>query len=77
MNKIAIFMLSFVAMLLLSSNAKASLTKEQSQDIADFATSFIEKGNERRDDKGYPLLVYALSSNWNTCIEIRSKGYNE
>ncbi len=77
MKKIAILMLSFVVIFMMASNAKASLTKEQSQDVADFATSFIEKGNERRDDKGYPLLVYALSSNWNTCIEIRSKGYNE
>ena len=77
MKKIAILMLSFGAILMMASNAKASLTKEQSQDVADFATSFIEKGNERRDDKGHPLLVYALSSNWNTCIEIRASGYNE
>ena len=77
MKKIAILMLSFGAIFMIASNAKASLTKEQSQDVADFATSFIEKGNERRDNNGYPLLVYALSSNWNTCIEIRSKGYNE
>lgn len=62
---------------MLASNAKASLTKEQSEDVANFATTFIEKGNERRDENGYPLLVYALSSNGQTCIEIRSKGYNE
>ena len=77
MNKIAILMLSIGAVFIMSSTAKASLTKEQSQDVADFATTFIEKGNERRDEKGYPLLVYALSNNWNTCVEIRSKGYNE
>jgi len=56
--------------------AYASLTKEQSDDVAEFATTFISEGNARRDDNGYPLLVYALSNNWNTCVEIRSKGYN-
>ena len=70
-------MLSFGAILMMTSTAKASLTKEQSEDVANFATTFIEKGNERRDEDGYPLLVYALSSNGKTCIEIRSKGYNE
>ena len=77
MKKIAILTLSFVVILMITSNAKASLTKEQSEDVANFATTFIEKGNERRDENGYPLLVYALSNNWKTCIEIRSKGYNE
>ena len=60
----------------LSSNVFASLTKEQASDVAYFATSFIEKGNERRDENGYPLLVYALSNNWKTCVEIRRSGYN-
>lgn len=59
----------------LPSNVFASLTKEQTEDVAAFATNFIEKGNERRDENGYPLLVYALSNNWNTCIEIRRSGY--
>ena len=58
------------------SNVFASLTKEQAEEVALFATTFIEKGNERRDENGYPLLVYALSNNWNTCIEIRRSGYN-
>ncbi len=54
----------------------ASLTKEQSDDIAEFAVNFISQGNERRDERGYPLLVYALSNSWQKCIEIRRSGYN-
>ena len=54
----------------------ASLTKEQSDDIAEYAVNFISSGNERRDEKGYPLLVYALSNSWQKCIEIRRSGYN-
>lgn len=53
----------------------ADLTKEQSEGIATFATSFIEKGNERRDEQGYPLLVYALSNDLSTSIKIRRSGY--
>lgn len=64
-----------VFLLLISSNAFASLTKEQSEDVALFATTFIEKGNERRDENGYPLLVYALSNNWKVSAEIRRSGY--
>lgn len=64
-----------LTMLLIPTNVFASLTKEQSEDVALFATTFIEKGNARRDDKGYPLLVYALSNNWKTCVEIRRSGY--
>lgn len=56
-------------------NVEASLTKEQAEDVALFATTFIEKGNQRRDENGYPLLVYALSGNWKTSIEIRRSGY--
>lgn len=61
---------------LLTTSVFANLTKEQSEDVAAFATTFIERGNQRRDENGYPLLVYALSNNWNTCIEIRRSGYN-
>ena len=66
-----------VMIFILPTSVFASLTKEQAKGVAEFATTFIEKGNERRDDKGYPLLVYALSNNWNTCIEIRRSGYFE
>lgn len=55
----------------------AAITEQQGKDLAEFAKNFIEQGNERRDENGYPLLTYALSGNWNTCIEIRNKGYNE
>jgi len=63
--------------LLFPTTVLANLTKEQAEDVALFATTFIEKGNERRDENGYPLLVYALSNNWQTCIEIRRSGYEE
>ena len=55
----------------------AAITEKQGNDVAKFAKKFIEQGNERRDENGYPLLTYALSGNWNTCIEIRNKGYKE
>ena len=55
----------------------ANLTKEQSEDVALFATLLIEKGNERRDENGYPLMVYALSNSTKICKEIRLSGYEE
>jgi hypothetical protein len=62
---------------LLPTNVNADLTKEQSEKVALFATTLIEKGNQRRDENGYPLMVYALSNNSKTCIEIRRSGYQE
>ncbi len=78
-NKIAgkIGIMAIVLLLALEGTSFADLTKEQSEDVALFATTFIEKGNARRDEKNYPLLVYALSNNWNTCVEIRKSGYEE
>ena len=76
MSKIAVFCISLTILFSIGSSAYASLTKEQSDDVAEFATSFIEEGNKRRDKNGYPLLVYALSSNWQTCRDIRASGYN-
>ena len=77
MNKIALFCIAtLMNIMIFSSYSLASLTKEQSEDIAAFAVNFIEEGNKRRDENGYPLLVYALSNNGNTCIEIRRSGYN-
>lgn len=70
-----LIVLLFVGTIPNSSNA--AITEEQGKDVAAFARAFIEQGNERRDERGYPLLTYALSGNWNTCIEIRNKGYNE
>lgn len=63
--------------LLIPCYANAAITEQQGLDVAEFAKNFIEQGNARRDEKGYPLLTYALSGNWSTCIEIRNKGYNE
>jgi len=65
----------FILLLCIPTNVFASLTKEQAEAVALFATTFIEKGNERRDENGYPLLVYALSNNWKTSVEIRRSGY--
>lgn len=76
MYKVASFCITLlVGVFFISSISYASLTKEQSDDVAEFITTFIKKGNERRDENGYPLLVYALSNDGNTCIEIRRSGY--
>lgn len=61
----------------MTSRASAAITQQQGNDVAQFAKNFIEQGNARRDENGFPLLTYALSGNWNTCIEIRNKGYHE
>ncbi len=77
MNKIAkLCSVGLFCLVLFGSTSLASLTKEQSDDVAEFAKAFISEGNERRDENGYPLLVYALSNNWQKCIEIRRSGYN-
>ena len=67
MSKVAVFCMMIVAIMSVATSY-ASLTKEQSDDVAEFAISFIEEGNKRRDENGYPLLVYALSNNWKTSI---------
>lgn len=63
--------------LVLPNQVYANLTKEQSADVALFATTLIEKGNERRDENGYPLMVYALSNSAKICRDIRLSGYEE
>lgn len=75
--KYSVLIMFFTLFIFTPNTALANLTKEQAEDVALFATSFIEKGNQRRDENGYPLLVYALSNNWQTCIEIRRSGYQE
>lgn len=75
--KYSVLGIVLTSLVIFPNNVFANLTKEQSEDVAAFATTFIEKGNERRDENGYPLLVYALSNNWKTCIEIRRSGYEE
>ena len=65
-----------VILILSLSCAFAAITEQQGEDVAAFAKAFIEEGNARKDENGFPLLTYALSGNWKTCIEIRTKGYN-
>jgi len=77
MSKIALIAILLLMLLLNSSKAYANLTKEQGEDVAKFATSFIEKGNQRRDENGYPLLVYALNGSTTSSIELRRTGYDE
>lgn len=72
---IAIFVIIFVATF--QTTSYAGLTEKQANDIALFAQKFIEKGNNRIDEKGYPLITYALTGNWGTNVIIRSAGYNE
>lgn len=72
-----IFIFSLFVISCLPSLTYGAITEKQSLDVAEFAKNFIEQGNNRRDEEGFPLLTYALSGNWNTCIEIRNSGYNE
>ena len=76
MRKIALILALLLILLTDLSKAYANLTKEQAEDVADFATSFIEKGNQRRDENGYPLLVYALNGSTATSVELRRTGYD-
>lgn len=72
-----IFLFAIVAFSCMNNESMAAITEQQGKDVAEFAKNFIEQGNSRRDERGYPLLTYALSGNWNTCIDIRNSGYNE
>lgn len=70
------FVIFILIIVLSNSIVFAAITEQQANDVAEFAKTFIEQGNNRRDENGYPLLTYALSGNWNTCINIRDSGYN-
>lgn len=72
-----VILIMFLISLSVSMDVNAAITEEQGKDVAEFAKAFIEQGNNRRDERGYPLLTYALSGNWNTCVNIRNSGYNE
>ena len=54
----------------------AAITEQQGEDVAKFATKFIEEGNARRDEKGFPLLTYALTGSWSKNVQLRTAGYN-
>ncbi len=53
----------------------ADMTVEQSEDLRYFIETFIEMVNARRDERGYPLFVYALGPKISDSKEIRTKGY--
>jgi len=72
-----VFLITTILIIFGVSISLAAITEKQGEDVALFAKNFIEIGNSRRDEKGFPLLTYALSGNWRTCIEIRTKGYTE
>ena len=74
------FIINFMVLFLILfgvTTSNAAITELQGNELAEFAKKFIEDGNARRDERGYPLLTYALSGDLNVCIEIRDKGYNE
>ena len=50
--------------LVFNSIVYADLAEEQSKAVAMFAKTFIEKGNSRIDENGYPLMTYAQTDNW-------------
>ncbi len=60
----------------LFSTCFAAITEQQGEDVAEFAKKFIEEGNSRRDEKGFPLLTYALTGSWNNNVKLRTAGYN-
>ena len=62
--------------LCLSSVCFAAITEQQGEDVAAFAIKFFEEGNSRRDEKGFPLLTYALTGSWNNNVKLRTTGYN-
>ena len=70
-----LFCMIFV-FLCLSSVCLAAITEQQGEDVAEFATKFFEEGNNRRDEKGFPLLTYALTGSWNNNVKLRTAGYN-
>lgn len=77
MSKKLMISILILLSVLLSTVSFAAITQQQGKDVAEFAKTFIEHGNNRRDEKGYPLITYALTGSWNKNVEIRNRGYNE
>ncbi len=71
-----LFIILSLTSLMIFSNVYAAITEQQGNDVAEFAKKFIEEGNNRRDEKGFPLLTYALTGSFNRNIQLRSDGYN-
>ena len=77
MSKIRKIVLCMVFVLLTAfSTCFAAITEQQGEDVAEFAKKFIEDGNNRKDEKGFPLLTYALTGSWNKNVALRTAGYN-
>ena len=68
-------MIMMISVLIFSS-VHAEITEQQGNDVAEFAKKFIEEGNSRKDEKGFPLLTYALTGSFSKNIQLRSDGYN-
>jgi len=76
MKRFVKFIIILAVFMLMSGTVFAGITEQQGNDVAEFAKKFIEEGNSRRDENGFPLLTYCLTGNWKTNIQIRSGGYN-
>lgn len=75
-KRILILTILIVSMFSLLSCVYADITEVQGNDVAEFAKKFIEEGNARRDEKGFPLLTYGLTGSWSKNVAIRTSGYN-
>ncbi len=73
-RRISIMLLLVIT--LFSSVSFAGITEQQGDDVAAFAKKFIEEGNARKDEKGFPLLTYNLTGSGAKNIQIRTNGYN-
>ena len=75
-KKIIMIVLTLV-LCILPITSFASITESQGNDLAEFAKKFVEVGNSRKDENGFPLLTYGLTGSWNKNVNIRNNGYNE
>ena len=76
MRRIVLFMLMCL-LTVYPAISHAAITEAQGNDLAEFASKFVEKGNSRKDENGFPLLTYGLTGSWNSNVQIRNNGYNE
>ena len=75
MSKILKIVLCMMILFLCAfSTCFAAITEQQGEDVAEFAKKFIEEGNARKDEKGFPLLTYALTGSWNNNVKLRTAG---
>jgi len=76
-NKIIRTLILIICLTLSSTISYAAITEQQGEDLAEFAKRFVEEGNARKDENGFPLLTYGLTGSWNENVKIRNSGYNE